>query len=60
METTHLPFKIAIKIFSVRLQEPDWSVDAMTWVTPGLQLLETGRPAIFAISDTMACEICSF
>lgn len=53
MEITHLPFKIAIRNFSVRLQEPDMLVDAITWVTLGLQLVEIGTPAIFASSDTI-------
>jgi hypothetical protein len=53
MEITHLPFKIAIRNFSVRLQAPDMSVDAITWVTLGLQLVEIGTPAIFANSDTI-------
>jgi len=49
MEITHLPFKIAIRNFSVRLQAPDMLVDAITWVTLGLQLVEIGTPAILRI-----------
>lgn len=53
MEITHLPFRIAIRNFSVRLQAPDMSVDAITWVTLGLQLVEIGTPASFPNSDTI-------
>lgn len=52
METIHLPFKIAMRNFSVRLQAPERSVDAITWVTFGLQVAEIGTPANFANSDT--------
>lgn len=44
---TQLPLTMAIRTFNVLVQAPSASVAAITWVTSGLQNLDTRAPILF-------------
>lgn len=54
---THLPFKMAIRTFNVRVDAPSSSVATITWVIFGFQNLDTVAPLILPKLTRRVCTM---